>query len=799
MTRGIRVELVSTVLLCAFGIMSQAKIWKVIQKRKQQKALEREAAERQRDELEEGLGRRIEAGNERDRSQWEAVYGDRDRSDKQLADSGIGTNTDPSIHKDSYVETKELDPETIEMGNLRSSDGSNSDGSSDGGKVNEKFPAIIRIAEDDLVPGRSVALDDSETTRTKEQVGTLNTTWSDNSKEVTRQSTSCFSEDGQANHATVRLARNSPPRLMPLPFQIHDTEDDDKDDSSSVATFASSQHLRDRKSNRYSGSSLLRKFSSRSKRQSIMGTTSEEALVIPRATDDAASSVAATMDDIEDDRSHGDDRSSAGKATIDVRTRTLSKSSPLSVESPKDAGTSPVCAEQAVAQDLEPQNRNDNDLSSPPSTSRFEIPSKVAGPSRFCEGSTDQAITEVLKVEGTTEQRPTIVRSAVEAPNAPYLPVNLEGRLPEAAPRVVTTFRTNEWAKHLENAEAPELETISSAVKQTGDIDKVPEAVTPVRVHELQQTPTSAEAALNLYSFPQPSTTPRSPSDASRTSGGEYQVLRQASLILPTTKSSQNSPYSSSLDVVTKQGSTRQQISRSSSQQSLAPPKSSGLRSSSSPLLASPIEEGKETFFQPNPAPTPLPSTTLMGQRSTMIHNKSFNSLTPTARAPTPHILGSSGPGASAESLSNRISAVTSATTNTSIDDLTLSQRRSMLYPHHPQLLSSRSSSHLSNPYLSYSQRSLIDPALQRESQLASFRSSLQQDMTSQAIPVIEAEHSRVEMIHEKRRESVTARRVSSATQMREGMYNAAMRRGDMREAHREAMRRMQGEANRHL
>ncbi|KAK5082899.1 hypothetical protein LTR05_006780 [Lithohypha guttulata] len=92
-TRAIRVEIAIIVIATIFGVISQIRLWKVVQTR--QKAREAAVVEdvRRRNAVEEALGRHLERQNDRDRSEWERRYDDR-------RDIGNGTTTWSEAHGD---------------------------------------------------------------------------------------------------------------------------------------------------------------------------------------------------------------------------------------------------------------------------------------------------------------------------------------------------------------------------------------------------------------------------------------------------------------------------------------------------------------------------------------------------------------------------------------------------------------------------------------------------------------------------------------------------------------------------
>lgn len=75
-TRGIRVETVIVMLGTIIGIISQIKLWKVVQTRQKAREAVQAEEERRRNAEEETMGRHIARQNDRDRVEWEKRYGD---------------------------------------------------------------------------------------------------------------------------------------------------------------------------------------------------------------------------------------------------------------------------------------------------------------------------------------------------------------------------------------------------------------------------------------------------------------------------------------------------------------------------------------------------------------------------------------------------------------------------------------------------------------------------------------------------------------------------------------------------
>ncbi|KAH2172790.1 hypothetical protein KXW37_001205 [Aspergillus fumigatus] len=88
-TRNIRVELAVTVIVAILGVVSQLRLWKVIRdKRRKEEAVKKEE-EKRKEEAETEVARRLEENNMRERQAWEAQYADAEA--KLMPELGDGT------------------------------------------------------------------------------------------------------------------------------------------------------------------------------------------------------------------------------------------------------------------------------------------------------------------------------------------------------------------------------------------------------------------------------------------------------------------------------------------------------------------------------------------------------------------------------------------------------------------------------------------------------------------------------------------------------------------------------------
>lgn len=820
-TRGIRVEIACTILLCLLGIMSQMKIWKIIKGRRDEKAAaQRKEAER-RDLAEENLGRKLEEGNGQELALWEEVYGDKESTKRNHVDSGVGTDEPGSLRKVSIGgagsrEMRMSGTESMAMSNLEGTTNASSARASMEGVRNDMKMTPVRVAQDKMPQGAS----EENSSRSLEHPKYLSPpstgapatqrlpeTTPKPSVIVSFAEESSAKETGEEERGPEKSAVLPGPKIVPLPFTVPQPFIQDDDDASSIATFApsehlplSSEHLPARSSKRYSGGSILQSLSRRSRRLSRNEVPSEEGL-IEDGENDRASSVAATVDSDQD----SDDGNPGLRSSTFLPSGTNPDPNP---ELGRQLSTNPMHSEARAEEHFDREKR-------PLSLAKsLVIPSEE-------------------QVDNNSVTSPEALDSANK-------PARLSRLLPEGTSKVVMAFRTNEWAKHLEAAETPEppaLDGLSRERNSEGvDVVANEEPAAPLFLQELQQTALTAE--------PAPIYGERSLENSNRRSASKDQLQdrrRSRPTAIPRQSISGKNTERSVVQTALQNMQTKKEISNSSalkptpsqlslnSRQAL---RSSSTPVASSPLVGSPIEEGVESSFAPRFTPSPQH---LLSHRESLMRNKpSSMSLNQNASASPLNRNSSStslnrnasstsiNRNASSTSIGRNISSASPhpATSSDSLpsqnaaldqDDIPLSQRKSYLqqqqfsqYPSRHSLLQQSSQQGRATlaqyaTLSSHPNRSSSGPS-PRESTLSAWRSSLKVDSPDQEA-VQEIETRRSEMLSEKRRAS-NSQQLSAmveAGRRESGLMDRGMKRSDLQEKHREAMRRMQAGANKHI
>ncbi|KAL6713180.1 hypothetical protein ACLMJK_009301 [Lecanora helva] len=765
-TRGIRVEIAAIIIICFMGVMSQMKIWKIIRQKREERAQEQQRKEHERNLSDEEQGRKVEANNQQDRSLWEATHGRKSGTGVQerYLDSGIGTDEPSSTRKSSLGDVRDTETAGMELHEM--SDPTKS--------TDENGRVTIHVAQDDfyetsLVGGQRTSLE-------RNMLGSV-------AGPSTCAASEASSIKGAAKVTTIDPSLALKPKVVPPPFKIPSPESDSDEGGSSIVASVATDNVPRRGSKRLSGFSMNRKPSNPSRRSYIASDTSEEALMIPHVEDDQASSLAATQDGVSEHNGSED--------MLDY-----SRSQTPVVEQVLD-GESLEALEAVSLTKISNPDHLTNELP--------ELPS--SRPASMMVPEDDKC-------------RNGKSLSHLDGPAQDARPIPLRGNLPEGGSKVVTAYRTNEWAKHLDAADVPDVEELKMHKKRAQEKPQAVEPAAPVDVKALQQTPLDAAPRPEPISNPSHQNLPSSKSRSStlmsknpfsrlskqQSSPTESQpnihplavakgVERnpsQASLVNSVSRTSSQT----SLDSAGRLGDNqRPSLPQRRTSQGSSPYINRGYRSSSTPLgstplLESPIEEGVESNF-PKTRLTPHDSH-LISQRDRIITSKP--SSTSLLRTSYSNVALDQHP------------AFRSIEEDT--DDIPLTRRKSMLQQNPEAVpLKHRSSvgasgattpvQNRNNPYRSSSTSQVASsrPGLsQRDSTISAWHRSLKPDTTAH-LENQNMEARRADLLREKQRESTSRLEGNIKSGVRNSVIDQGMRRGDMLNAHQAAMRKLQGEA----
>jgi hypothetical protein len=164
LTRGIRVELAITILLFVVGIISQLKLWRFIQSRRNKSKNETSDEELGLPDEEEIIGRQVEEVTNRERREWERVYGVGGNNPHVSADSAIGRmeGEKPEVYNEQTPQASTTDVQTsVELSSREQAAGPTVE-AHQVYSVMEKDVGdgrvTVRVVEDDVAEGDSTAV-----------------------------------------------------------------------------------------------------------------------------------------------------------------------------------------------------------------------------------------------------------------------------------------------------------------------------------------------------------------------------------------------------------------------------------------------------------------------------------------------------------------------------------------------------------------------------------------------------------------------------------------------------------------
>ncbi|PHH87922.1 hypothetical protein CDD83_8237 [Cordyceps sp. RAO-2017] len=834
-TKGIRVETAAIIVIFLMGIISQIKLWRIVRDRREKRAVERAEGQRNLELEEENVGRQVEQLNARERRQWERVYGHGtpgSAADSRMTDLG-DTGSEKKLRGSNNGSLKRRSSvEVIEMADMSESDQSRcghnplmaAEEARDG-KV------TVRVGVDD-VPDTPTDVDMCDELDEKVAAMSDRHPVSTPRKRLS-QRTTASKRVSQAQTVTEA------PEVVPLPFHVPVMANEaamSEGDRSSIATFAADD----------ASPGLPPPRQSLAKRLSRGSITLLKSLpqMSGIGADDFAREVGGSSEELVIPKSHRPDNDNESLvATVDGES--VSGDDGRSVRSPDARRSIEINAD--LSNEKEPAEQPDQ-LSAGPANP------DVASLNRTRSSSVAKAGTVATALSGDkVEQqgRGASARASAAGPSSgkPKSTASVsstrvsltQDRLPRSLSRVAMSYRTNEWAKHLSYAETPEPDEVHvDEPERPAKADR--ERSVPVDVTELQKT---AEEGT-----PAPAAILRSESRASNRSYA-HSVSRRASRLdgpaafPPLERESparnQASPFatpSPAAGIARVTSSTPVRRSSAGLKDRPAAPLAPNApvtaipeqRPEARPISVSLSLAGSEA---PQRAPPPaVPGVvsysspqTLIGQREMFLRSKSQGNLLAGA-AEVPFV---PPPPASDAASVYSTSMYPAPLSTADPDDIPLSQRKQIMRqssmmslpqsnPSFTRLPGLESSDSL--PFNSHQPKrmSTLPAQAVREAQLANFRQSVQHDLRS-GTPIMstsgretpftpasllgnrEAEVQRnIEMQRNVLMGQKEAEAQRKEMQRREKEYvdrafDERMRTGDLLEAHREAMRKMQKNA----
>lgn len=743
MTKGLKAELAGVIILTIFGLISQLRLWKLIKERRaKREEKEQEAAENQQKQEEE-LGIKLEDKVQKERREWEATYGEKDLSDSR-DESGSATPQSPSLY---------------EKGFGSSTTGSKVDLAQSANKQTVVTVAPVQDDEIQRIDATGAPIDKDDTVTPPSDISRSNSARP--SSEATAASRMSRSV---SMTSSLKPSSPPPPVVVPLPFRIPKEEDAQSQASGNVSVSAIPDEeetplpAQESQNHRLSNKPTMQRLSTA--RSSIQGFQSEDLGRMSHPDMDGASSVAATLDE-EDDISVR--KLSSPHSPISVRFESEALGSEQMSNKSQDvllksADTEESRDDSAVAlvdNATMPCNTPTIDVHSAEDEKVDEhvqatVPSPTGrGPSQSLtistEPTSDDARSKRESAQSPRLRHDTLVRggsdssSGSQADKAGSVVENLSKALPARLSKVAQSYRTNEWAKHLESAERPEVDEISEPSSPGAQLDH--ERPAPVSEGIAQPFAVAKRASK------------RASSDSSN-------VHRDNAFMQINSNSTNHA-----------QGDLSR-LSREASQM-----RDRGIRVSVSQQPSAVDLSGRRI----SSLPLQIPGQTLMGKRESMMRNRvssqNFNQQMTTTNDLAETVDEDMTLAQRRRALQHQKPPLASQKWKKS--SWAVSPQMEGFDSHQPKRTVGSGSDE------------------KREELLAGWRGSTQQNGALRQGATAREEQQRAVMMNAKRRKEMEQQHQATIAQQRESMRHTMMRSNEMLDAHRDAMRRMQASANR--
>lgn len=461
LTKGLRAELAGVVIFTVFGVISQLRLWRLVKERraKREEQAKEQAESQQIHEAE--LGREIEDRFQKERREWEARYEGKGASDAGGESSSASTLSEqghPGTAHDSKVDLSEPEKEqpVVDVASVHDDD-----------EILQVDAPRSPVAQDGLVV-RSAQLSRSNSARPSSEI-----------MGPSRMSRTI----SVAGSLKPSSSPPPPPVIVPLPFKIPQEDAiSHASDNASVSALPDTEEvpLTDEQpiSRRASARPTMKRLSTA--KSSVDGFQSEDVVLLSQIEDDRGSSVAATWD--EEDV---------------ISLPELSRPSSL-VED--DNKTEPTATDSSSLKSEDGRGVQDNSgfasgeeagMSSSTPTIDVQLAESLddgshtyGSASSLSHNGPRQSLTVSLEpkhdtvgagVSSPRSPRPrhdTLVKGDSEKSASAKSDVeDFASILRPRLSKVAQSYRTNEWAKHLEAAEKPEVDEISEPSSPGAQLD----------------------------------------------------------------------------------------------------------------------------------------------------------------------------------------------------------------------------------------------------------------------------------------------------------------------------------------
>ncbi|RMD40437.1 hypothetical protein DV735_g4691, partial [Chaetothyriales sp. CBS 134920] len=736
-TRGIRVESIVILLITIIGVMSQIRLWKIVRDKQNKREEAKMEEQRRKEAVEQALGRHLERHNDKDRAAWERQYGDNappKRNNILWTEAHSEKGYAHLSSSDMQTSSPRAPSESVEMTSVAAA------------KHSSKPKRNVNVAEDTILEEQEEGHESA-------------------SKSVYSPIPTQDCSEEKSSSDSLKGAKQEPETLV-HPLKAADCAKSDALSSKGAEDRSGESEGTERAAKRLSIHSLLSRSSPR------IGLTSEsqETLVRPTSVHSRPSSIAATLDQ---DEGTDLDPSPASRASLDSNAPKIA----LSPEDGKGHGQISGMSSGARQPSPCPSPLFDNldDFDDPEELTR--APTKASEAPLIPPSKEPELPSEGKAQQQSDAQSLNLTVSKTTTSDA--LTPDALSHLPSRVSNVVTSYRTNEWAKHIGAADAPifeEPETIKA-------IDAEP----PTQLG--QASPTLSATAGNSDALPALITSTVASgnviSNADQIQGSTSEAQEQVSEqqaedgVLATAVS----PTTASLRIATQPEAPLDGVNVPIQRPTLSPnqavpskPKWIAPNSTSRPgFTTSPIAEGIPASFTPGPG---LPGKASAG---VLKHASSASSLGSYAN---------SGARISAAPQGHTVSRVYSSTNLNDPKRVVPGAPYGMLGQVSAAL---RSETRLGSYDSRQPQQTTGAEASRRQTLLAAeWRMSQQQDAAVSGMPLYQVDSRRAQMLLDKEQKKAMEGQQRIVQQQQQFAIDQLSRRPDMQEAHREAMRKMQ-------
>ncbi|GAB7362186.1 hypothetical protein MBLNU230_g2212t1 [Neophaeotheca triangularis] len=760
MTRGIKVEIAAMIIIFVFGVLSQLKIWKIVKDRREKREQERIRQDEAKDEEDTAAGKQALENDDGERAEWEAEYGDRKEASYEQVGSGMGSSVQESERKGS-VHVREREVHAIEMAGVPA-------GGAKSPKKHAKKPSVTeRMVSQDSV--QRVQEESQRDSNEREDLSRRSGSVYSRQEESVRDP---FTNSGQASLRTrpSKESFHGAPPVMPLPFNLPQEYGNPEDKSQ-----RQSPHNSDDAVYHQTGAAPL-VFDFLGK-----GTSFDA----PRA-ESRASSVAATAADEPDFADTNSRRVSRVPTPYDA----IADRSRLSLVVP---GSNPISRAPSQRNSMVETPFEENDEEA------LERETQEKAPFATPAQGKKQQTTDDLPDESVDSRSPQISDPSGGDDTA-SVAGSLRHQLPEKLSKVAMTYRTNEWAKHIADAEQPDSEEDRVSTSPGIQVDRAfaEEAAKPVRpVEEETIRVRQPRNLLSRNSSYAPSKT------RFRSSKDRPHMSRQSSSATMMPIHSFQSGEPTALPPAARPSSA---VHKSSTKRILSAPLLT------QPLKESPVEEQSAAEATRNfSAPlNTLGTNNLLDQRNQMLNSRTTSTSFNTLDGSTPNLnLATPSDTASCRNrpFDAREASEPSRSQTPEGDNLTLAQRKGLMRQEQlPQRqstlappISRRTSGTGSTANLIYDshqpkRNNTVDTAKQGRI-YNQWRQSLQAEAAARQ-PQWNEDSARQSMLNERRQIEAAQQRETARKVKRQSTRDSLLRTGALNDVHRQAMRKMQAKAN---